>query len=73
MLIHVKIVCRIIVPHNQLDEAHGIAWSVHSAFGVVNVNAGNPLLHNLFQHYHSEQGARQLSGFYCQTERAYRG
>jgi hypothetical protein len=47
MLIHVKIVCRIIVPRKQLDEADGIGESVHSAFGVEKVDAGNPLRHNL--------------------------
>ncbi len=48
MLIHVKIVCRIIVPRKQLDEADGIGESVHSAFGDVKVDAWNPFRHCLF-------------------------
>ncbi len=48
MLIHVKIVCRIIVQRKQLDEADGISESVHSALIVVKVDAGNPLRHYLF-------------------------
>ncbi len=43
MLVHVLVVCWIIVTRKQLDEADGIGKSVHSAFGVVKVDAGNPL------------------------------
>jgi hypothetical protein len=45
MLVHVKLVCGIIVTRKQLDEAGGICESVHSAFGVVKVDAWNPLRH----------------------------
>ncbi len=48
MLVHVKIVCGIIVTRKQLDEADGIGESAHSAFGVVKIDAGNPLRHYLF-------------------------
>jgi hypothetical protein len=78
MLIHVKIVCRTTVQRKQLDEADGIGESVHSAraFGIVKVDAGNPLRHYLFpltpNNARDSSWIGQLSGFYGQTERAYR-
>jgi hypothetical protein len=47
MLVHVKVVGGIVVPREQLLEGYGFGQSVHSAFGGIKVNAGNPLRHNL--------------------------
>ncbi len=47
MLVRVKLVNGIIVTRQQLHEGDGIGESVHSAFGVIKVDAGNPLRHYL--------------------------
>ena len=47
MLVHVKLISGIIVARQQLHEGDGIGESVHSAFGVIKVDAGNPLRHYL--------------------------
>jgi hypothetical protein len=47
MLVHVKLVSGIIVTRQQLHEGDEIGESVHSAFGVIKVDAGNPLRYYL--------------------------
>ena len=45
MLVHVKLVSGIVVTLQQLLEGDGFGQSVHSAFGGIKVDAGNPLRH----------------------------
>ncbi len=74
LLVHVKLVCGFIVTRKQLHEGDGIGESIHSAFGVVKVDARNPLRNYLlpFAPYKARNSFR-LSGSDCQTECAYLG